>query len=122
MLDALRDSNPDDLACVMDNLIAYLFAKTVERTVIERKSDALLQVSYKTDDALIGTLHSALTTDGHAALERAMELAKQFGKDIRSFMRISGTEESDYSDTFLHAAIIVQQIGQLYAENGFDLE
>lgn len=120
MLDALRDSNPDDLACVMDNLIAYLFAKTVERTVIERKSDALLQVSYKTDDALIGTLHSALTTDGHAALERAIKLAKQFGKDIRSFMRISGMEESDYSDTFLHAAIIVQQIGQLYAENGFD--
>jgi len=122
MLDALQDSNPDDKTYVMDNLIGYLFAKSVERTVIERKPDALLQVSYKTDDALIGTLHTVLTSDDHAALERAMKLAKQFGKDIRSFMRIRGMEECDYSDTFLHAAIIVQQIGQLYAENGFNSE
>lgn len=122
MLDPLQDSNPDDITCVMDNLIAYLFAKSVERTVIERKSDALLQVSYKIDDALIDSLHSTLTADGRAALERAMELAKQFGKDIRSFMLISGMEESDYADTFLHAAIIVQRIGQLYAEDGFDSE
>ena len=51
-----------------------------------------------------------------------MEQAKQFGKDIKSFMRISVMEACDYSGAFLRAAIIVQQIGQLYEENGFDSE
>lgn len=46
MLDALHDSNPDDTACTMDNVIGYLFAKSVESAINEIKTAALLSVSY----------------------------------------------------------------------------
>ncbi len=68
---------------------------------------------------LIGSVKGSVKGD----LERVMKLARQFGKEIRSFMHLSSKEENEvFSDTFLYAAKIVQKIGRLYTEDNFESE
>lgn len=124
MLNALRANPQPDEKQAVDNILGYLFAKAVEEVVNHNREnpnyEPRLTASYRPNDALHGQLISTLEPEKHAALENAMELAQQFGNDFYSFMDMADKTEDDFEEIFLQAAIIVQRIGQIYANNGFD--
>ena len=84
MLEALQAEPQSDAEKSIGNILGYLFAKSVEMTVNEAKEnpafETRLTASYSPHDAFRGVLRSTLPPDQHAALEDAMEQARQFGK------------------------------------------
>lgn len=124
MLEALQKEPQPDTEEAFGNILGYLFAKSVEMTINEAKEnpafETRLTASYNPLDALEGKLISTLPPDQHAALEDAMELAQQFGKDVFVFMEMTGKTDEDFTDIFTQAAIVVQRIGQLFGRNGFE--
>ncbi len=123
MLEALEKDQQPDATEAFDNILGYLFAKAVEMEVNEEREnptfETRLTASYLPHEALRGQLTTTLEPERHAALEGAMALARQFGTDVFTFMEMNGKTEDDFEDIFIQAAVVVQRIGQLYAENGF---
>ena len=124
MLEALQAEPQSDAEETIGNILGYLFAKSVEMTVNEAKEnpafETRLTASYSPHDAFRGVLRSTLPPDQHAALENAMEQARQFGKDIFVFMEMMEKTDDDFPELFTQAAVVVQRIGQMYASNGFE--
>lgn len=124
MLDALQGDPQPDAEKAVGNILGYLFAKSVEMTINEAKEnptyETRLTASYSPYDALRGELDSTLSPAQHTALVDAMELAQQFGKDVFVFMEMTDKSEDDFADVFIEAAVIVQRIGQLFGDNGFE--
>ena len=124
MLDALQSDPQPDVKTAVGNILGYLFAKSVEMTINEAKEnptyETRLTASYSPYDALRGELDSTLSPAQHTALVDAMELAQQFGKDVFVFMEMTDKSEDDFTGVFIEAAVIVQRIGQLFGNNGFE--
>lgn len=124
MLEALQAEPQSDAEKSIGNILGYLFAKSVEMTVNEAKEnpafETKLTASYSPHDAFRGVLRSTLPPDQHAALENAMEQARQFGKDVFAFMEMMEKTDDDFPELFTQAAVVVQRIGQMYASNGFE--
>ncbi|MBR1758349.1 MAG: hypothetical protein IJ744_06435, partial [Lachnospiraceae bacterium] len=123
MLTAMRSEAPPDMKLAVDHVLAYLFAKSVEVTINRHRdnpqSEVRLTASYSTSDAIDGHLASTLDPEKHAALVNTMELAEQFGNDLYGFMKMAGKTDEDFEEIFTQAAVIVQRIGELYAQHGF---
>ena len=124
MLDALQKNPQPDAEKAFENIIGYLFAKAIERADNNRESrpgiGMHLAASYIPSEALAGKITSTLPSDKHDVLERAMKMGRQFYKDIRFFAQMNDTGEDDFVELFLQAAVIVQRLGQMYAEHCFD--
>lgn len=124
MLEALQAEPQSDAEETIGNILGYLFAKSVEMTVNEAKEnpafETRLTASYSPHDAFRGVLRSTLPPDQHAALENAMEQARQFGKDVFVFMEMTEKTDDDFPELFAQAAVVVQRIGQMYASNGYE--
>ena len=125
MLDALQADPQPDAKQAIDFILSYLFAKAVEGTVNQScdnpTMETQLTASYSPYDAMRGTLRTTLAPELHEKLVNDKELAEQFGNDLFGFMEMTDKTDDDFVDTFTQAAVIVQRIGQLYAENGFSL-
>lgn len=123
MLDALQSDPQPDAKQAIDYILSYLFAKAVEDTVNHSRPNPAMETrltaSYCPSDAMRGELRTTLAPKTHARLVNDKELAEQFGNDLFGFMEMAGKTEDDFTDTFTQAAVIVQRIGQLYAEHGF---
>jgi len=122
MLDAMQENKSADEKEAVGNILGYLFAKAAEETInsCESSSSVMrLTASYSPDDALRGILRSTLSPELHSKLEEDMEFARQFGKDLNFFLEANGKTDSEFADTFIQAAVIVQRIGQLYAKREF---
>ena len=123
MLDALKADPQPDAKQAIDHILGYLFAKAVEETINQNRENPTfkmrLTAEYQPSDALRGELKTSLEQEMHSKLVDMMELAEQFGNDLFSFMKMTGKTDNDFEDTFTQAAIIVQRIGQLYAQNTF---
>lgn len=123
MLDALQADPQPDAKQAIDFILSYLFAKAVEGTVNQSRDNPTIETrltaSYSPYDAMRGTLRTTLAPELHEKLVNDKELAEQFGNDLFGFMEMADKTDDDFVDTFTQAAIIVQRIGQLYAENGF---
>lgn len=81
-----------------------------------------LTASFSPADALQGELRTTLPEKQHIALVEDMKVARQFGNDLFGFMEMTDKTDDDFADTFIQAAVFVQRIGQIYAENGFLIE
>ncbi len=124
MLDALEEDPQADVEVAMENVLGYLFAKAVEQTVNEGKSnpgyDTRLTASYRPGEAFSGKLSSTLPPEEHASLEQAMDVGKQFYQDFKTYILITEPEEEQFYEIFKQAAVVIQRIGQLYAAKCFD--
>lgn len=114
---------PKDLTYVEGKLFEdYIHDMRITQrfAVLNRKAmtDVILRGS--PHDAFRGVLRSTLPPDQHAALENAMEQARQFGKDVFAFMEMMEKTDDDFPELFAQAAVVVQRIGQMYASNGFE--
>ena len=123
ILEALQDDPQPDAKVAIENVLGYLFAKSIEKTINEGHAEDLspsrLTASYSPYDAFRGELRSTPDVKLHKALLAEMDLGKEFGNDLWSYLKMTDADESAFTDTFKQAAVVVQRIGQLYAENGF---
>lgn len=123
MLDALQENPQSDVEVAFTNIFGYLFAKAIEMSVNKNKRDNFetsLLISYSPDDAFVGEISSELDEEDHAKLVSAMELGKQFFKDLKFFTEMSVNGENDFMDNLINSLIVVQHIGSLYADKVFE--
>lgn len=124
MLDAIAEDPQPDIEVALENVMGYLFAKAIEQTVNERTQDfnhgSRLVASFSPGEAFEGKLTSTLSPEKHAVLERAMELGKQFYKDLKMFMIMNESGEDQFVELFKQAAVVIQRLGQLYSERCFE--
>ena len=87
----------------------------------EKKPDEIdkLLASFSIDDAFGGQIKSTLPPNKHFALEKAMKNGSKFYTDLKVFVQLKDKKEEEFVETFKQAAVIVQRIGQVYAENRF---
>jgi hypothetical protein len=123
MLSALEETPQPDVEKAFENIFGYLFAKAIEQTINEKEKDPKetnkLLASYSVDDAFEGEITSTLPSNKNHALKKAMETGSKFYTDLKVFAQIKDKKEEEFVETFKQAAVIVQRIGQVYAENGF---
>lgn len=123
MLEALREHPQPDIEIALGNIFGYLFAKAMEQEINENKENpevkTRLTVSYYPAEAFSGEITSTLSKDEHEKLVRAMELGKQFLKDLKFFIPVKDIGEEEFVSVFQEAAIVVQRIGQLAAKSFF---
>ena len=123
MLSALEETPQPDVEKAFENIFGYLFAKAIEQTINEKekKPDEIdkLLASFSIDDAFGGQIKSTLPPNKHFALEKAMKNGSKFYTDLKVFVQLKDKKEEEFVETFKQAAVIVQRIGQVYAENRF---
>lgn len=126
MLEALQENPQENALVALENIMGYLFAKAIEFTVNSNESEvqmkSRLTANYSPTDALNGLITSTFCPEKHKKLEKAMELGKQFFKDVTFFMQLNEIDESKFADVYTQAAIAVQKIGELYSVHCFDEE
>lgn len=124
MLEALQENPQPDAEKAFANIIGYLFAKAIEMTTNENRPvdnyKTRLTASYAPGEAFVGEISSTLSSEEHLVLEKAMKLGTQFFKDFKIYMQMTETDDSRFVELFTQAAVIVQRIGQIYAEHCFE--
>lgn len=99
------------------NVFGYLFAKAIESDCSWRHGDKdqfRLVVSYSPGDALVGELYTHLQPAVEEKVKIAYDYGKQFYKDLTVFCAMH--EECNFEEELLKALVIVQQIGEVYAQ------
>lgn len=120
MLDALEESPQPDAELALQNIFGYLFAKAIEETVNRRRGDVTkgthLLASYCPDEAFAGKISSSLSEEEHEILENAMQEGAAFYDTVAFFMQVNNKPEEDFADIFCQAAVLLQRMGQIYAD------
>ena len=99
------------------NILGYLFAKSIESDHSWRHGDKdqfRLVVSFSPGDALVGELYTHLQPAVEEKVKVAYDYGKQFYKDLTAFCAMH--EECSFDEELLKAAVIVQQIGEIYSQ------
>ena len=124
MLEALKANPQPDAEKAFANILGYLFAKAIEMTVNGDKCTGdcktHLTAFYIPSEAFAGEITSSLPEKEHAVLQKSLELGTQFYNDFVGYMKLSNAGEEQFVELFTQTAIIVQRVGQLYAEQCFD--
>ena len=124
MLEALKENSSNWKKDVFGNILGYLFAKAIEQNENEKDdhlyNEVRLTASYVPEEAFRGEITSTLSEEKHDALIKAMELGKQFDQDLRSFCVMKNIGADGFDEIFCQTAIVVQRLGQMYAEKCFD--
>ena len=118
MLEALKNNPQPDVEKALENLFGYLFAKAIEMTINENKTEKMateLIASYCPEDAFKGEFFSASDEETHNKLVLTMKIGRQFYKDFKFFTQTKETDDSNFVANITQALIAVQQIGSLYA-------
>lgn len=123
MLEALQANPQENVEEAFRNVLGYLFAKAIEQSYNETrpnpKHETRLTASYSPSEAFAGKLTSTLDEAGHAVLERAMRLGKEFYADFKAFVYLTEAQEDEFISLFQNTAVIVQRLGQLYSQRCF---
>lgn len=117
MLNALADKPQPDAKAVFENIFGYLFAKSIEMVYNDEYAAEVnggLTAEYSPDDAFRGVISSTLDSEKHAALEKALELGKQFYSDFSAYMQFNGLGEDRFAENIKLALVTVQWLGEKY--------
>ncbi len=117
ILEAFEDYPEIETEDKYANVFGYLFAKSIESDHSWRHGDReqfRLVVSYSPGDALVGELYTHLQSTVEEKVKIAYDYGKQFYKDLMTFCAMH--EECSFEEELLKAAVIVQQIGEVYSQ------
>ena len=99
------------------NIFGYLFAKSIESDHSWRHGDQeqfRLVVRYSPGHAIAGELYTHLKPEVEEKVKVAHDYGKQFYKDLKVFCAMH--KECSFEEELLKAAVIVQQIGEIYSQ------
>lgn len=121
MLESLKKASPQEAEEAYGNILGYLFAKGMEYAYNREKGrdvqGTALLASYYPDEALEGRISSSLPEEKHERLVLAMDLGRQFYNDLEYMVKLKDiTDEQEFIGIYTEAAVAVQRLGQLGAE------
>ena len=79
-----------------------------------------LTTSFRPNEAFAGEISSTFSTEKHSVLEKAMKLGTQFYNDFKWYIQMTDVGEEQFIQLFIQSAVVVQRLGQLYADRCFD--
>ncbi len=117
MLEALKDVAPENMETAFENIFGYLFAKSMEQEMNRERHEGDQEegnvTMYCPSEAVKGEITSTLPVEMHTRLELAMDLGRQFYKDLKFFVENKHVGEDAFAGVYREAAVIVQYLGRL---------
>ncbi len=113
----MKDVAPENMETAFENIFGYLFAKSMEQEMNRERHEGDQEegnvTMYCPSEAVKGEITSTLPVEMHTRLELAMDLGRQFYKDLKFFVENKHVGEDAFAGVYREAAVIVQYLGRL---------